>query len=1130
MKPVVREHIQQLDVSLGGGIVSEKIRVETIDNPILIIGLGGTGIDALLRLKYQINRRFKLPEDPISKKKRDKPDNVEFLAFETNEQDRGKRYKGIGLDPLNEFVLLSNAEIGGLLQNRSILEPYITDWLSPELSITDGMNGAAGVRQAGRLLLFTKINQVVQSIDKKIKTLSVGTNKKLMVFLLSGLSGGTGSGCFLDISYIVRGIIERDHGSAGIDRVNTLGYLFTPDINLSNKSLSEHTREYIKKNGYAALKELDYWMNVDSRGERFQQRYGNILTVNSPLPPFNLCHLISATNTEGKLLENAYDYCMNVTAENITNFMANEEKQSGEEFAIHDYISNIRTNIAQMNKAYPANYEYNIIGASSAVLPIEEMTTYLGYRLFGKMEKMFEKAPSQDDTEKFARKLGIDLDTMVKTFESRVPEPLPGYQNSERLSHNNVVKNQAVNMDTELEQTFLARAREEYIKAKKQLPGEIVGQFTDQIRRMFLHPEQGPFYVSRLIYTEKGFCLLKMLLSYIETLRENLLRIPRDIEAARDYAEEALGDAKSAFISKDKKKNLYIEAKISEYWLHADLERTEQMIEFYEDLYELLNQENSRIYNVFTEILNALNSIFEKNGDILIHGDEQADHKGNRTYYWNLVSVPDISKVISKIMEQKEVDDLIRDFSMELLNHSNQWIKEQELDIVSSISEFLSDKFGDLITQSMEEFLVMKYGHEEAIEKFVERNIASKLDEEAVPVFHLSNSSGNLYFPSWGFVSVPVKAPSILKGIRNYQNNAVGKSHFTVKESEVKNRIFWLNTRNGVPLFVYTPLKVYEESYERTILDKEGIGRHLVQTEKNNWTYLPSPIPEKSWGETYANARVQAYNARIRSEFDQALTLKVIVEKNVDQTTSNRYGVIFTQPLHLADLLGGYDMQLNSAKPNLGEVKRALIELKRLLAEGIAQESSKDIFGSINEELAKENLIRSPQLIVRVREELAKYEAIREKAAELEQLLGVHQGEEKLQDQFIEAMYTGTICKKGALYVYDRDAEEEAWEPFANLMKSRDFVEFEVFEHFRKLDEKSRNTLLRKSSRRDAELTASEDIEPLLSKLEELYGAFLDARDRLEYEKIELANGEDAYQFYKQMTSKLNAIRRKLKS
>jgi hypothetical protein len=1129
MKPVVREHIQQLDVSLGGGIVSDKIRVDTIDNPMLIIGLGGTGIDALLRLKYQINRRFKLPEDPLSKKKRDKPDNVEFLAFETNEQDRGKKYKGIGLDPINEFVLLSNAEIGGLLQNRSVLEPYITDWLSPEMSITDGMNGAAGVRQAGRLLLFTKINQVVQAIDKKIKTLSVGTNKKLMVFMLTGLSGGTGSGCFLDIAYIVRGIIERDHGSAGIDRVNTLGYLFTPDINLSNKSLSEHTREYIKKNGYAALKELDYWMNVDSRGERFQQRYGNILTVNSPLPPFNLCHLISATNTEGKLLENAYDYCMNVTAENITNFMASEEKASGEEFAIHDYISNIRTNIAQMNKMYPANYEYNIIGASSAVLPIEEMTTYLAFRLFGKMDKMFEKAPSQDDVETFARKLGIDLDTMVKTFESRVPEPLPGYENSERLSYNNVVKNQVINMDTELEQNFLARAREEYIKAKKQLPGEVVGQFTDQIRRIFLHPEQGPFYVSRLIYTEKGFSLLKMLLSYIETLRENLHRIPRDIEAAREQANERLGDAKSAFISRDKKKNIYIEAKINEYWLQADIERTEQLIEFYEDLYELLNSENNRIYNVYTEILNALNAIFAKNGEILIQGDEQADHKGNKTYYWNLVSVPDISKVIGKMMESKDVDDLIRDFTLELLNHSNQWVREQDVDIVSSISDFLGEKFGDLITQSMEDFLIMKFGHEESIEKFVERNIASKLDEEAVPVFHLSNSSGNLYFPSWGFVSVPVGAPSILKGIRNYQNNAVGKSHFTVKESQVKNRIFWLNTKNGVPLFVYTPLKVYEESYERTILDKEGVGRHLVQTDKANWTYLPSPIPEKSWGDIYMNTRVQSYNARVRAEFVKALTLKVIVEKDIDQNTSNRFAVVMTKPFDLVEYLRGYDLQLDSAKPNLGEVKRALNELRHLLIQGLEKVSSKDIFGSISEDLAKENLIRTPELITRVREELAKYDMISAKASELEQLLTQHQDEEKWFDHLIEALYTETITKKGALYVYDRDPEEETWEPFANLMKSQNYVEFEVFEHFRGLDEKSKSTLLRKAARRGTELTASEDISSLVTKLDELYEAFLNGRDQLEYEKIELSNGEEIYQFYKQMLSKLNDIRRKLK-
>ncbi|MCP3774329.1 tubulin-like doman-containing protein [Paenibacillus sp. MZ04-78.2] len=1129
MKAVVREHIQQLDVSLGGGIVSEKIRVDTIDNPMLVIGLGGTGIDALLRLKYQVNRRFRLPEDPFTKKKREKPDNIEFLAFETNEHDRNKRYKGIGLDPMTEFVLLSNAEIGSVLQNRSILEPYMKEWLSPELTITDGINGASGVRQAGRLLLFTKIVQVVQTIERKIKTLSVGTNKKLMVFLLTGISGGTGSGCFLDIAYIVRGILERDYGSAGVDKVGILGYLFTPDVNLANKALTEHSREYIKKNGYAALKELDYWMNVDERGDRFKQQYANILTVNSPMPPFNLAHLISATNLEGKQLENAYDYCMNVTAENITNFMASEQKQSGEEFAIHDYISNIRTNINQMPKTYAANYQYNILGASSAVLPIEEMTTFLAYKVFQRMSTMFEAGPSQEDVEKLAHKLGLDPDSIHREFDKNVPEPLPGYQNSERLSYNNVVKQQIVHIDTELEQSYLSRAREEYIKSRKQLPGQIREVFAEQMGKLFRHPEQGPFYVSRIVLQDKGFCLLKLISSYIESLKENVYRIPRDIEAAGDTATQKLTEAKSAFISKDKKKDAYIEAKIQEYLLHSDRERIEQMIEFYEDLYTLINNDNSRIYQVFTEILNELNKIFQKNGDILTKGQEEVDHKGNRTYYWNIVSVPDMAKLIGDVTDEKNVTELIRDFTQELLEKSNQWIKEQEVDVVSSISEFLTEQFSDLITKSMEDFLIIKYGHEDSLEKLVEQKIAGRLYEEAKPVFHLTNSSGHFNFPSWGFVSVPVKAPNIFKGIRNFQDTAIANSRFTIKESEVKNRVFWLNTQNGIPLFLYTPLKVYEESYERSILEPEGVGRHLVQNEKTNWTYLPSPIPEKSWGDTYENARVKHYNAEVRSMFDQSLALRIIREKSADQGTTGRYECVFTKPFDLEQKLASYPMQLDAAKPNLGEIKRCVADLKALVAGGLEQDGLKDIFGSVNEEMAKENLIRSPEMLRRVREELGKYRRIEAKIAELEQVLAAHQDEEKFIQQFIEAMYTGAIMKKGALYVYDHEAEEDPWEPFVNLMQAGKFPEYEIYRKIRALDAKRLGLLQRKSSKLSQQLTAQEDISGLLTKLQDMAGAYQDAKSALDYDRGEYVDGEDMYQFYKQIASKVSDILRSLK-
>lgn len=1135
MKSIVREHIQQLDVSLGGGIVSDKIRVDTIDNPMLVIGLGGTGIDALLRLKYQINRSFKLPEDNLTKKRKEKPDNIEFLAFETNEQDKGKKYpsidNGIGLDLDSELVLLSNAEIGSLLQNRSILEDYITEWLSPELSISDGMKGACGNRQAGRLLLFTKIIQVVESIRKKINILSEGRDKKLVVFILTGITGGTGSGCFLDIAYIVRGIMDAKYGNKGVDKVDILGYVFTPDVNLSKRDLSLHTQEYIQKNGYAALKELDYWMNAEAREEKFKQRYGNVLTVNSPLPPFNLCHLISATNTNGKFLENAYDYCMNVTAENIVNFMANEEKASGAEFAIHDYISNISMNIAQMQKPYAANYKYNIIGASAAILPIEEITTYLAYRLFKKIEKMFASAPEKEDVDSFMRKLGMDRDSISMRFEDKVPEALPGYEHSERLSHYNVIKTQAVNLDTELEQEYLSRARTEYIKTKKQLPNEILERFREDVKRSFLNPSLGPIYISRLIYTIKGFCLLETVASYIESLKVDIQRIPADIKGQENSAQELMTEARSAIINKTNKKNSYIKAKIDQYKLRADEIRMANMVEFYEDVYNLFNDENNKIYSIFTEVLNTLNQIFDKNANILVNSQEALDDNNNKTYHWNVISVPDVVKVVDGIMKEKDVDELLRDFLQEMLINSDKWVKEKDIDILGSISDFISDKFGDLITRSMEDFLTIRYGEDEMLDQIVKRRIANKLDENAIPVFHLSNSSGDLHFPSFGFVSVPIKTPSILKGIKAYQSEAIGKSNskFNIKESTMTNRIFWLNTMNGIPLFAYSPMQLYEECYEKTIMEREGVGRHLFQTEKINWINIPSPIPEKSWGDTYINPRVKAYNAYVRELYTKAKQQGCLVEKESSNNTSNRFECIITKSFDITELLSKYDLSLNSeGKPNFTLISKCLQELKTMLETGLEIDYRKSIFDSHTEEFAKENFIRSPQLIKLMEEELVKYDCIKKKINELEMLLSTLEHESKLLDTFIEILYTNTIIKKGALYVYDKEIDEDAMEPFVNLMEVKKYPEHVLFSNFAKLDEKRKLILTKKNEKRKKLLLSSGDTTALVSMLNEFENIFSKRKEVLDYEFNEIPDGDKIYEFYKRVLIMIKDIKQNI--
>ncbi|WP_040204242.1 tubulin-like doman-containing protein [Neobacillus jeddahensis] len=1130
MRASVREHISQLEVSQGGGIISEKIRVDTIDNPMLVIGLGGTGIDALLRLKYQVNRRFKLPEDPLSKKKKEKPNNIEFLAFETNEHDRNKKYNGIGLDPNKEFVLLSNPEIGSLLSNRSTIEPYIKDWLSPELAITDGISGASGIRQAGRLLLFTKINQVVRTIEKKIESVLEGTGKRLYVFILTGLSGGTGSGCFLDIAYITRGIMDKKFGSKGVDRVNLLGYLFTPDVNLSKKGLSHHTAEYIEKNGYAALKELDYWMNCDERNERFQMKYGSMLSVNSPMPPFNLCHLISGTNLEGKWLESAYDYCMNVTAENITNFMANEDKRSGEEFAIHDYISNIRTNIAVMPKPYAANYQYNIIGASMAEIPVEEMTTFIGYKLFEKMNTMFDAGPDQTEVEQFVEKLRIDPDAVHQRFNERVPEPLSGYENSDRFSYNHVIKTATIHLDEELDREFLLKAKEQYRKCKKQLPGELMQEFHRQMEKMFLHPNKGPIYATRFIYSQNDVCLLTTLKTYITGMRDRLERLPKAIQSDQDYAHQKLGEARSAFISKEKKKNAYIEAKLNEFAARAEKERLQEMIEFYEDLYQLMNNQYNKIYVIYKEILDALKGIFEQNANILVNGEE-VNQQNSATYYWQLVSVSDVAREIQSLFDSQDGEMLVQQWAEMLLEKATYWINESEMDIVGTVSEFLSDQFGDLITKSMEDFLRLKYGEDVPIDRIIEEKIAARLDHDALPVFHLDNGHGTLHFPEWGFVSVPVKSPKILAGIKNYQKHSISESHFTIKESELKNRIFWLNTKNGIPLFSYSPLSIYEESYEKTILEKEGVGRHLVQTDKENWAYLPSPIPEKSWGDTYRNKRLQEYNASIRILFEQAREYKVITEKNSNHNTSARFTCHFSKAMNLADLFVQYEINPNQLdRANLGSLKQLLHQLKDLFHGGLEPDGDSDIFGSTSIELATENFIRSPKLIERVKQEVKKYSLLKENIILVEQFLAIQNEKEVTLNQFIQALYTKTIRKRGALYVYDKEMEEDAWEPFVNLMKTTKFVDYELYQAFKGLNPKQLDQLEKKSEQRSNEMINQEGATDLVAALEDMAAIYTKEKIALDYDYQDLVNGEELYRFYKEIMIKVKDMLRQLQS
>ena len=56
------------------------------------------------------------------------------------------------------------------------------------------------------------------------------------------------------------------------ENATIFGYFFLPDVNLAGVKITDRdVRAYIPKNGYAAMQELDYCMQIETNGGKFVQ-------------------------------------------------------------------------------------------------------------------------------------------------------------------------------------------------------------------------------------------------------------------------------------------------------------------------------------------------------------------------------------------------------------------------------------------------------------------------------------------------------------------------------------------------------------------------------------------------------------------------------------------------------------------------------------------------------------------------------------------------------------------------------------------------------------------------------------------------------------------------------------------
>jgi hypothetical protein len=223
--------------------------------PIIVVGLGGTGMKALLQLKKMIaeQRPGGMSELPA----------LRLLCIDSDDliKPPAGEDPALGLDPVGEFLKL---EIPGNVGYADL--DRARAWFPKELEyyIPDLATGCKQYKALGRLLFawnYAKVLRLVEPLrsmvdSKLLKQLGVTQLEDPLVFVISSVCGGTGAGMFLDTAYLLSNLWKRKW-----TRFNTkvCGLFALPSV---FADISQGT-ERIRSNAYASMKELDHFMNKD---------------------------------------------------------------------------------------------------------------------------------------------------------------------------------------------------------------------------------------------------------------------------------------------------------------------------------------------------------------------------------------------------------------------------------------------------------------------------------------------------------------------------------------------------------------------------------------------------------------------------------------------------------------------------------------------------------------------------------------------------------------------------------------------------------------------------------------------------------------------------------------------------
>lgn len=276
--------------------------------PSLVIGLGGTGKRALTHLKRRIYDTYGRADLPW----------IRLLSIDTDSagvnnppviSQRTGEYISLGT---NELRVIDQSDTPQIISNLDSPENrHIKDWYpDPDMRVDfpKAARGSGQVRMFGKIGLYKGENlhttyRWLQQAAHEVSDPAAWEDftgfevdpTLQFVYIICSIAGGTGSGMFLDVAYMLRKIVGVDPSTRRFIGMLVLPEVYEPVVE------NQHIRR-IYSNGYAALRELDYLLNSPKRSYIIRGKDHTFVDFPKDVPPFDFTFLFSNKNKRGAVI------------------------------------------------------------------------------------------------------------------------------------------------------------------------------------------------------------------------------------------------------------------------------------------------------------------------------------------------------------------------------------------------------------------------------------------------------------------------------------------------------------------------------------------------------------------------------------------------------------------------------------------------------------------------------------------------------------------------------------------------------------------------------------------------------------------------------------------------------------